>query len=91
MNTLWIIIGAAVVLGLLSNSTKNERKHSDQSSKAVRIDRLHYIDVDEYECSVCGAHFKKKSMACPKCATRFTGVKEDEDEFIKEMVLWDDD
>ena len=62
-----------------------------KQKKPTRIDHPHYIDVDDYECSVCGARFRKKGMVCPKCGTRFQGTKEDEDEFIEEMVVWDDD
>lgn len=80
-------------MSLFSGGNKNGRRSrsSGKPGKPVRIDHLHYIDVDEYECSVCGAKFRKDSMSCPKCGTRFQGTKEDDDEFIEEMVLWDDD
>ena len=83
MSWIWWIVGGAVLLGLLSGGNKN--------SGPVRIDHLHYIDVDEYECSRCGAKFRKNSMTCPKCGARFRGTKDDDDEFIEEMVLFDDD
>ena len=87
---LWIVIGLIALAALFGGKSKS---NSSVSSKGhpLRIDHLHYIDVDEYECSVCGARFKKKSMVCPKCGTQFAGNKEDEDQFIEEMVLWDDD
>lgn len=90
MSWIWWIIGGAVLLGLLSGGNKNSRR-SGSSGGPVRIDHPHYIDVDEYECSRCGAKFRKNSMTCPKCGARFRGTKEDDDEFIEEMVLWDDD
>lgn len=75
--------------GLFSGNQNSRR--SGSSGGPVRIDHLHYIDADEYECSVCGAKFRKNSMSCPNCGTRFRGTKEDDDEFIGEMVLFDDD
>lgn len=78
------------MLGLFSEGEKNTRR-SKISGGRIRIDHLHYIDVDEYECSVCGAKSRKNSMSCPKCGARFLGTKEDDDEFIEEMILWDDD
>lgn len=90
MSWVWWIIGGVVLLGLLSGGNKNKRRFG-ASSGPVRIDHLHYIDIDEYECSACGAHFRKQSMVCPKCGAKFQGTKENDDEFIEEMVLWDDD
>ena len=88
MSIVWVIIAAVVVLALLSGGKK---KPSGASGKPTRIDHPHYIDVDDYECSVCGARFRNKGMVCPKCGARFAGIKEDDDEFIEEMVIWDDD
>ncbi len=68
---------------------KNPGKGS--RNKPVRIDRPHYDDWDDYECSVCGARFRKKSMTCPRCGARFEGTKTDEEAFTEEFVLWDDD
>ena len=33
------------------------------------IKHSHLFDPDEYECSRCGAVFKKKYPACPNCVT----------------------
>ena len=90
MNWIWWIVGGVILLGLFSGGNKNSRRPRS-SGGPVRIDHLHYIDVDEYECSACGAKFRKNSMSCPKCGARFQGTREDDDEFIEEMVLWDDD
>lgn len=75
--------------GLFSGNQNSRR--SGSSGGPVRIDHLHYIDADEYECSVCGAKFRKNSMSCPNCGARFRGTEEDDDEFIGEMVFFDDD
>ena len=87
MNMIWIIAGAAVILALLANGKKKPAK----PKKPTRIDRPHYIDLDDCECSVCGARFRKKDTACPNSGTRFQTTKEDDEEFIEEMVIWDDD
>ena len=57
----------------------------------TRIDRMHYLDPDDHECPACGARFSEDVMVCPSCGKRFTGTAEDDDEFIEEMELWDDD
>ena len=68
-------------------------KQSGQK-KVHRVDHLHYYDLDEYECSVCGARFQKNSMVCPKCGARFEGTKEVSTEFDEEMMEeedWDEE
>lgn len=85
----WIIIGIVILAACFSG--KGNIKANGSRGKPTRIDHPHYIDVDDYECSVCGARFRKKGMVCPKCGTHFQGTKEDENEFIEEMVIWDDD
>ena len=88
MNVIWIIAGAAVILALLAGGKKKPVKTAE---KPTRIDHPHYIDLDDCECSVCGARFQRKDAVCPSCGTRFQATKEDDDEFIEEMVIWDDD
>ena len=85
---LWIGLGVLVVCLLGSKGKSSGRK---SSVKPTRFDHLHYIDLDEYECSQCGYKFRKKSMTCPRCGARFAATREDDDEFIEELVLWDDD
>ena len=85
---IWIVLGILAVFLLGSKSKPSGGK---TSGKPTRIDHLHYIDLDEYECSACGYKFGRKSMTCPKCGVRFAGTQENDDEFIEEMVLWDDD
>ena len=87
---LWIVIGVLFLL-LLGGSRESGAKKKTSRSRAVRIDRTHYYDPDDYECSACGARFQKKSMSCPRCGARFTGTEEDDDEFIEEMVFWEED
>ena len=88
----WILIGV-VILAALCSGGKNAktRKQSGPREKAVRIDHPHYVDLDDSECSVCGARFRNRTMTCPRCGARFTGTKDDDEEFIEEMVIWDDD
>lgn len=68
------------------------QKQTPRKKRApVRIDHLHYIDTDEYECSACGARFRKPGMTCPGCGARFTGTRVEDEEMMEEMILWDDD
>ena len=85
----WIVIGI-VFLALLSGSKGSSGKKAS-SGKPFRIDHPHYMSDDESECSVCGTRFREKVMECPKCGARFKATKEEDDEFIEEMVIWDDD
>lgn len=89
----WIALGllALVLFASSGNSKKNAGGSAGAGEKDKRIDHLHYIDLDEYECPKCGARFRKNVMVCPKCGAKFSGTVKDEDEFIEEMVLWDED
>lgn len=83
----WIVIGAVILAACFGGGKKN----TGSGGGKVRIDHPHYYDEDDHECSACGARFRGNAMVCPRCGTRFTGTKEDEGEFIEEMVVWDDD
>ncbi len=43
------------------------------------IKHSHLFDPDDYECSRCGAVFKKKYPACPNCGTTLESEKEEQD------------
>ena len=87
----WIIVGVGLIALLASGKGNKGKKKDTSQEKPIRIDHLHYIDADEYECSVCGAKFWKDRMVCPECGVKFEGTKEDDEEFIDEMIIWDDD
>ena len=82
----WLAIAGAILAAIAGGGKKNTG-----SRGPVRIDHPHYIEKDDHECSICRARFRGKSMTCPKCGARFTGSQEDDEEFIEEMELWDDD
>lgn len=85
---LWIIIGAVALAACFGGKKQSSR------NKVLRIDHPHYYDTDDYECSVCGARFRKNSMVCPRCGARFAGTKEDDTEFDEEMMEeedWDEE
>ena len=84
------LISAAVLALLLIGSASNGRKKPGKKGKAARVDRPHYYDRDDHECSVCGARFRQDTMTCPRCGTRFDVVKKDDREFIEEMTDEDD-
>ena len=89
----WIVIGVLFLLLLAGSKGKGSGKRAGNPAgdEPVRIDRTHYYDPDDHECSVCGARFEEDRMVCPECGARFAGTKEDEDEFIDEMIFWEDD
>ena len=85
---LWVIIGAAVLAVCCGGKKQSDPK------KAIRIDRPHYYDMDDCECSVCGARFRKSSMICPRCGARFEEAVRDDTEFDEEMMEeedWDEE
>ena len=86
----WIVIAAVILAILLIGSASNGRKSSGTKGKAARVDRPHYYDRDEHECSVCGARFRQNTMTCLRCGARFGAVKKDDREFIEEMTDEDD-
>ena len=91
---LWIAIGVVVIAICCSGKKSTSTNNSGSQKKVLRIDHPHYYDVDEYECSICGARFRKQSMVCPHCGTRFTETKEDDTEFEEEMMEeedWDEE
>ena len=84
----WIIVGA-VILGACSG-----RKRNAASDKPYRIDRLHVIDPDDYECSVCKRRFRKDQMVCPYCRVRFSVRVTDDEDFVyeeDELEAWDEE
>ena len=89
MSFIWWIMGAVVLLALLSGGNKNSGKRSGSSRGPTRIDRPHVIDPDDYECSACHRRFRKNQMVCPHCGARFTGRVTDEEEFDEEEDEWE--
>ena len=85
----WIVIGAAVLLLLGGKSGVKQEKGG--SGKTYRIDRPHYMEEDESECSACGARFREKVMVCPRCGAVFAGARENQDEWFEEFMEYEDD
>ena len=87
-----LVIIAIILLWICSGLGKGkDAKNTGSKGKPTRIDHPHYFEEDDHECSVCGARFRGKGMTCPKCGAKFIGTKEDDEEFIEEMELWDGD
>lgn len=88
---LWVIGGvfALVVIGVLIDSKNGGGKRSAAGRPRVRIDHPHFIDADDYECTICGRRFSGNQMSCPYCGVRFTDTKEDYEEFDEEEDEWD--
>ncbi|MBR5959801.1 MAG: hypothetical protein IKZ98_02305 [Clostridia bacterium] len=83
----WLAIAGAILAAVVGSG----KKSTASKGKSTRIDHPHYFEEDDHECSVCGARFRGKGMICPKCGAKFTGTKEDDGEFMEEMVIWDED
>ena len=89
---LWVIGGFFVLffIAALANGKNGKKRSSGSSGRPrVRIDHPHYIDADDYECSICGRRFSRDRMSCPYCGVRFTNKKEDYEEFDEEEDEWD--
>ncbi|MBO7663745.1 MAG: hypothetical protein J6U01_10275 [Clostridia bacterium] len=93
MSFVWVIIGAALVLGLLSGGSKGSRR-KPENRDPVRIDHPHVIEDTDYECSACHKRFRGNTMTCPYCGARFTGRTEDTEEWEEEedeLEAWDEE
>ena len=92
---IWPVVVLILLLIFAAGSGKKQPKQKNGTAgtgKAVpRIDRPHYIDLDDHECPKCGARFRENVTVCHRCGAKLSGTTEDEDEFVEEMVLWDDD
>ena len=85
---LWIIIGVIVLVACCGAIKQSGQK------KVLRVNHPHYYGPDEFECTVCGAKFRKNSMVCSKSVAGFEGTKEDSTEFDEEMMEdedWDEE
>ena len=90
MSFIWVIIPAAVVLGLLFGGNKGGRRSDD----IVRIDHPHLMEDDDFECSVCHQRFSEDTMTCPHCGAQFTSRTEDDEEWMEEedeLEAWDEE
>lgn len=89
---LWVIGGVIVlaIIGSLFGGKNGNKKNSTGFSgkPRIRIDHPHLIESSDYECSICGRRFGKNQMSCPYCGVRFTGTKEDFEEFDEEEDEW---
>ena len=86
---LWIVIGIVILAACTSGGKKNPSRNHP-----YRIDKPHVIDPDDYECSVCHHRFRKNVMVCPKCGTRFSDRKTDDEDFLfeeDELEAWDEE
>ena len=87
------IIVAIILLWICSDLIKDKEKEKKKVGlkESVRLFVPHYMKEDEYKCPVCKARFWKDYMVCPNCGIKFTGTREDDGEFMEEMVIWDDE
>ena len=52
------------------------------------IRHTHFLRPDEYECSACGAVFRRRTDACPKCGVTLRSVS-DRQEWLDEAIMLD--
>ena len=92
-----LVLGILIVLGFIGLLTyKPQRPLPSKSSERprIRIAHPHYIDDDEYECTICGRRFDRNQMSCPHCGVRFTEAKTDYREYEEEEDeedYWDEE
>ena len=93
---LWVL-GILIVLGFIGLLTYKPQKPAQSKSSErprIRIAHPHYIDDDDYECTICGRRFEHNQMSCPHCGVRFTETKEDYEEYEEEedeLDYWDEE
>lgn len=90
---LWVIGGVIVlaIIGSLLDGINGNKKNSTSGISGkprIRIDHPHLIESSDYECTICGRRFGRNQMSCPYCGVRFTGTKEDFEEFDEEEDEW---
>ncbi|QUC66106.1 hypothetical protein [Aristaeella hokkaidonensis] len=86
-----LIIFIVILLLICFGFSKGKYNKKAGPKESVRLYIPHYMKEDEYKCPVCKARFWKDYMVCPNCGTKFTGTREDDGEFMEEMVIWEDD
>ena len=92
LSIIMLIVLLYVCVGEMGKGKKDkDAKKMAGTHEVVRLYIPHYMKDDEYKCPVCKARFWKDYMVCPNCGTKFTGTKEDDGEFMEEMVIWDDE
>ena len=87
----WIVLAVLVLSAFVSDSKGKGRKKAAPRGKPALIEHPHYLKEDDYECSACGARFRKEGASCPGCGARFEEKRVDDGEFLEEMELWDGD
>lgn len=92
-----LVLGILVVLGFIGAMmlVKKAPARSKPSERPrIRIAHTHFIDDDDYECTICGRRFERNQMSCPHCGVRFTETKEDYVEYEEEedeLDYWDEE
>ena len=87
----WIVVICLALAFLSGLAGKGQKGKPGEKRDPVRIHHPHYVQEDEYECSVCRARFSEDVMVCPACGARFSRLRQDDMEFIEEMELYDGD
>ncbi len=90
-------LGILFVLGCVGSMAYKPKMSAPSGSSErprIRITHPHYIDDDEYECTICGRRFDRNQMSCPHCGVRFTETKTDYEEYDEEEdeeAYWDEE
>ena len=90
-SAVWWILGFVAVLIvvriLVAMTEKGNGTTAGQSPERprTRIDHLHYLSDDDYECSICGTRFSSDLDRCPHCGVIFNDTEVDEEEFEEEL------
>ena len=84
--TLLYLTGGAFAVAVIGSLFPGNRKKTEERPR-TKISHPHYIDPDDYECTICGKRFRKNLDACPNCGVRFNRTETDWEEFDDEEEL----
>lgn len=63
-------------MGKINHFFREEKVYEDCCDRGVCFKEYVNKMVEHYQCSDCGIEVNKNNVFCPKCGTKFSGIKE---------------